>query len=141
MLRRRGRRNINSSFCNIDGLWKSTHTQPIGTIKRRQDTGKLPWYMIPVLPETLTEYGLLEVLRARCISYGKRLKEDELWEKAYQCAETEGAICTGVGINKKHPNGDIWRHGGVGYSQDTQGSSADFGEPGQWTCYDESEGL
>ena len=60
------------------------------------------------------------------------MKEDELWDKAYECADTQGEVCSGVGIGKKHHDGELFDEG------DYYQHSGAF-EP--WTCMNDEEGL
>ena len=105
----RRNKQINKGFCDVSGVWKSDNHSIRGKHsgrKKRQHTGLLPWYMTPILPETLTKYGLLERLRAMCTQSGLQLNEEKVWNQAYACQETEGEVCAGIGYGKTDHNGN-----------------------------------
>jgi len=87
---------IPNGACDVSHVWEKSTIDPKNAISRYKHTGKLPWYSVPILPESLELFGLMHSLKKICRDVGKNVNERKLWNLAYQCMDTNGAVCSGI---------------------------------------------
>ena len=98
--RRGGKRVMPKGACNVSHIWHKGSVSPPNPnrVHRVKHTGLLPWYCLVILPETLTTFGLEEVLRTKCRNSGMELNTRKVWNLANRCGDSIGEFCSGLAV-------------------------------------------